>query len=289
MGYSSRYHAASLTAVFIALAIGILVGIGLADDVVSPASEELEASLRADLDEARADGDDLRGLLDREREFGSEIYPSTVADQLVGSSVALIRVGEVSDATIEDIEEALAPAGASIDATATLAVPPDLESLADEAGPRFPGVASGGEPLVDLGTVAGAGIAGGNPLLKRVRSTLFSRFNGELEGIDRVVLVGDLPEDLEPADRENAEALLGGLLEGIQRTSLGAIAAERTSTDPTTLTPYMAAGISTADHVDLVAGRIALVRALLGDHGNYGVKEGADRFLPELIQPATLP
>jgi len=29
MGYSGRYHAASLAAVFIALAIGILIGVGL--------------------------------------------------------------------------------------------------------------------------------------------------------------------------------------------------------------------------------------------------------------------
>ena len=48
MGYSGRYHAASLAAVFVALAIGILIGVGLADDVVSGASQELEDSLRND-------------------------------------------------------------------------------------------------------------------------------------------------------------------------------------------------------------------------------------------------
>ena len=63
MGYSGRYHAASLAAVFVALAIGILIGVGLADDVVSGASEELEDSLRGDLDEANAETDDLRSQL----------------------------------------------------------------------------------------------------------------------------------------------------------------------------------------------------------------------------------
>ena len=65
MGYSGRYHAASLAAVFVALAIGILIGIGLADDVVSSASEELEDSLRSDLDEAEARVDDLEAELDQ--------------------------------------------------------------------------------------------------------------------------------------------------------------------------------------------------------------------------------
>ena len=35
MGYSARYHAASLAAVFLALAVGILIGVGLGDNVVS--------------------------------------------------------------------------------------------------------------------------------------------------------------------------------------------------------------------------------------------------------------
>ncbi|KAA0265663.1 MAG: copper transporter, partial [Acidobacteria bacterium] len=70
MGYSGRYHAASLAAVFIALAVGILIGIGLADDVVSSASEELEASLRSDLKAAQGEAEELRGALERSDKFG---------------------------------------------------------------------------------------------------------------------------------------------------------------------------------------------------------------------------
>jgi hypothetical protein len=35
LGYSARYHAASLVAVFLALAVGILIGAGLGDNLVS--------------------------------------------------------------------------------------------------------------------------------------------------------------------------------------------------------------------------------------------------------------
>ena len=49
MGYSARYHAASLAAVFLALAVGILVGVGFVSDVVSGTAEDLEQSLKSDL------------------------------------------------------------------------------------------------------------------------------------------------------------------------------------------------------------------------------------------------
>ena len=59
MGYSSRYHAASLAAVFAALAIGILIGAGFGQDVVSNTSDSLKKSLEGDLRDARAEIDDL--------------------------------------------------------------------------------------------------------------------------------------------------------------------------------------------------------------------------------------
>ena len=49
MGYSGRYHAASLAAVFLALAIGILIGVGLGHNVLSGAQKDLEQSLKSDL------------------------------------------------------------------------------------------------------------------------------------------------------------------------------------------------------------------------------------------------
>ena len=52
-GYSARYHAASLAAVFLALAIGILIGVGFGDDVVSGTTEDLEESLQSDVQDAR--------------------------------------------------------------------------------------------------------------------------------------------------------------------------------------------------------------------------------------------
>ena len=59
--FSFRYHAMSLGAVFLALGIGVLLGVALGENgVVSGASKNLEKSLRGDLDNARSTNSDLR-------------------------------------------------------------------------------------------------------------------------------------------------------------------------------------------------------------------------------------
>src|SRR5918999_1319458 len=80
MGNSARYHAASLAAVFLALAVGILIGAEFGDDVVSGTRENLEQSLTGDLESARERADELAGQLDRSREFGerTDSEPSSI-------------------------------------------------------------------------------------------------------------------------------------------------------------------------------------------------------------------
>ena len=51
--FTARYHAISLVAVFLALGIGVLLGVALGEEgIVSGASRDLEKSLRGDLDQA---------------------------------------------------------------------------------------------------------------------------------------------------------------------------------------------------------------------------------------------
>ena len=56
MGYSARYHATSLIAVFLALAIGILVGAEFGGDALTSTRKDLEHSLVGNLQDARARG-----------------------------------------------------------------------------------------------------------------------------------------------------------------------------------------------------------------------------------------
>ena len=63
MGYSARYHAISLIAVFLALAIGILIGAEFGGDALNSTRKNLEHSLIGNLQDARSRADQLSGEL----------------------------------------------------------------------------------------------------------------------------------------------------------------------------------------------------------------------------------
>jgi len=112
MGYSARYHAASLAAVFLALAIGILIGSQWGSDVLNNTREDLESSLTSDLNEARSDIDDLNQELDQSSSFGNAVYPLLTEGRLRNRQIGLIGLGSLPSSVTDSIETALDPTGA---------------------------------------------------------------------------------------------------------------------------------------------------------------------------------
>lgn len=285
MGYSGRYHAASLAAVFVALAIGILIGIGLADDVVSTASDEVESSLRGDLDERNAQVEDLEAQLEGQQRFAEQAGPALVAGRLARQRVAVIALGDLPDGeTAEDAQRAIEKAGGELTSVAVLDLPPDLDALREAVSDRLPAGARGAPISAEqLGSAIGRQLASDGPLIEVVREQLFSRFNGDLTGLDRVVFVSLPPDELQADLSGEGRAFEAALIRAIDEAAAGTAGAERTSTDPTTLAPFSAAGIATVDNVEQAPGQVALVFALLGADGDFGIKEGADSLLPDLL------
>src|SRR5918994_985852 len=95
MGYSARYHATSLIAVFIALAVGILVGAEFGGDALNSTRRDLEHSLVGNLQDARSRADELSGELNRANEFGERVYPVLTRDRLEGRRIAIVALGEL--------------------------------------------------------------------------------------------------------------------------------------------------------------------------------------------------
>lgn len=285
MGYSGRYHAASLAAVFIALAVGILIGIGLADDVVSSASEELEASLRSDLKAAQGEAEELRGALERSDKFGQQILAEVLGGRLVGRRVALVGLGGADVELTSATREAVETADGELAAVAEVALPPDEEALLDDLPGRYARLRLDGDPLAAIGRAVGRQLSGGGPLIDALAPDLFTRFSGNLRGVDAIVITRSPPEDLAGAERDAADGFENALLGSVAGPSADVAGAELTTTDPSTLGPIIEAGIPTVDHLDLPAGKVGLVYELTGVDGNFGVKEEARGYLPDFGRP----
>jgi hypothetical protein len=284
MGYSARYHATSLIAVFIALAVGILVGAEFGGDALTNTRRDLEHSLVGNLQDARSRADDLNADLNRADEFSERVYPVLTRERLLGRRIAILALGNLPSDITGEVEEALAPTGGRLVGVGVVREPADINGLAEDlAQTRLADLRTNPDALTELGTGLGRQLVKGGTLPEVVRGHLFSRTSGSFGGLDGVIVVRDQPEEMGMAQREKTNQLEAGLMNGITATRVPAVGVE-TSTDDTSNVPFFqSSDLASVDDVDMKAGQLAMVFAMLGADGSFGIKGSADQLLPDLL------
>jgi Copper transport outer membrane protein, MctB len=292
LGYSARYHVASLAAVFLALGIGILIGTGLGKNVVNDTTRKLESSLKGDLESARAQASSLRGQLRQQQEFAQAVYPALTRKALAGARLAVIALGGLDDSLRSDIEHVLGlhnGTGARLREFAVVREPPDLAGLnADLRGTHIHPLRRGNGSLPKLGRRAGHALLFGGPFFRRVSGSLLARRSGNPGGIGGVVVARTSPPDQRPAAAAATSELEAGILDGLAAAGVPAVGVERTDADPSSMSLFHGHGLTTVDDLDLTAGQVSLVYALRGARGSFGIGAEATRLLPPLrriLQP----
>jgi hypothetical protein len=286
MGYSARYHATSLIAVFLALAVGILIGAEFGGDALTETRKNLENSLVGNLQDARGRVEDLNGELGHAEEFDEKVYPVLTRDRLQGKRIALVAFGSLPGEITSAVEEALGPTGAKLVGVGVVREPVDTAGLAEGlANTRFSELATEPEQMNELGTGVGRQIVIGGTLPEVVRGGLFTHASGEFGALDGVIVVRTQPEGMGPVQRSTANALETSMLNGIAATKVPTVGVESTSTEPSSISFFQANDLSSVDDIETTAGEVAMVYALLGEEGSFGVKSSADRLLPDLTNP----
>jgi Copper transport outer membrane protein, MctB len=287
MGYSARYHATSLVAVFLALAIGILIGAEFGGDALTNTRKDLEHSLTGNLQDARERADELSTELGRSNEFADRVYPVLVRNQLRGQRIGVVALGNLPGGTSSAVEDTLGPTGARLVGVGVVREPVDLHALAgDLSKTRFADILRNPDALTEFGVGVGRQLVRGGTLLERVRSHLFSRASGNFGALDGVIVVHQPPEDMGPVQRGAAGRLESALMSGIAGTRTPTVGVETSTAEPSSVSFFGGNDLSSVDDVDLAAGRVATVFALLGAEGSFGIKGSADRLLPDLLESA---
>lgn len=282
--FDFRYHALSLVAVFVALAVGLLLGVAIGDaGLVSSGEQKLRENLRGDVNDARAQARDAEARLATQRSYQDEAYPALVAHRLQGARIALIGLGGLERSALTNVKAALQDTGGTVASSSIIAEPIDLDGLAKRAkGTRYEALKDEPALAQDLGFRLGTQWLAGGDLLARERRALLSTFSGDLKGHEGVVLVR---EDVElPKDQAAAtKAFEKGLIAGLSRFNVPVVGIEMSSTKPSHIAWYKDHGVSSVDNLDETAGKTALVFLLAGaqqGHRAYGFKSGADDILP---------
>lgn len=291
--FDFRYHVVSLAAVFLALVIGIVVGIGLSgrgviDDAERENLNDRISELTSQRDQAREQATAAGRRQAAMDDFAAGTYPALVAGRLTGVNVTVLFVGPL-DGSSDAIGQAVGDAGGRIVRLRSIRVPLERDAVADalarnrQLQSRYD---ERGE-LDDLGRdLARELVAGGKaPLWDALSDVLVEEREGSSTApADAVVVARSVAPQ-----RGATKDFLAGLYRGFARAGVPAVGVQLAAPEQSAIPAFARNGLSTVDSIDTGAGKLALVVLLAGAaKGDYGVEDTAtDGVLPPLSQAAS--
>jgi hypothetical protein len=292
--FDYRYHALSLAAVLLALAVGVVIGVAIGDsNLVSSAKSGIVHDLSSEVSGAKHQADQLRTQLSSEEAFASDLYPIAVHGLLSGRSIGLVFLGASSNTVNGLARNAVTQAGGDLVTVVAVREPLDLPGLArGAAGTRYAALGADrsriGTQLVErFGVLAGRQLVSGGlvsrELLGRERGHLLSAFDGQLGRLEGVVLMRADPTGMIGEQLQAAGAFQSGLIRGVAAVGVPIVGVELSGTEPSQVPWYQAQDISSVDDLEATSGQAALVYALTGSRGAYGRKPTANSLLPNVV------
>ncbi|WP_168801561.1 copper transporter [Glycomyces buryatensis] len=303
-----RYHLVSLTAVFLALTVGLILGTAALN---GPAIEVLEAntqSLRDSNAQYRAEIESLEAQLEDDQSFATEIAPTYLTGQLTDQNILVVALPGVETEVVDGVQQMLDYAGAGSAGTISILDdyfdPTNTDQLADlvervtpdtvEAPVTYDGVEAMSYVLaaVTTGTVDGKAVeiedgditTAITGLEELSMITVADQPSGAATGV--IVLGGQAFTDSDAEDRNAGVVSLATAYAGDAPTVYGATSAVG---DDNPVNTFRAEDsqvvISTVDNVASPQGQIAAVVSLGdlisdGTEHDLGTGEGAEGLLP---------
>jgi copper transport outer membrane protein MctB len=299
-----RYHVVSLTAVFLALAIGLVVGTTALN---GPAAETLSnqvKQMRSQNDQYRDKVNQLTDEAGRQEQFAREATPYLVRDKLVGRRVLLITTSDAEKQYADQMMQTLALVGAKV--TGQLSVqqkfldPANNEQLLDLADRSLPpGVT--GLPANSNGVETSSALLAAvlmdraTAVPAEARRTVLAAFRDfirpgqEVTGpAETVLLLAGAPY----ADRDAAKlnAALVHVADQFDKAAPLVVAGDGVGGDGNLIKalrgdPALSKSVSTVDNIATPQGRVvtalAIVEQFEGRAGHYGIGGGATSFMPK--------
>lgn len=284
-----RYHLLSLAAVFLALGLGVLVGISLSDNgAVTTGQDRLVEDIQQDVDGLRTQNSALERDKAVNLRFQDDSFPFVVGGHLQGKRVALVVSNKAGDDVQRKISSAIHAAGAQVMSTTVLNARMDPVAVAAKlkadlkTEPQWASADEKSTPALlgtDLAREIGRGGAKALPLLQGIAVDSMAG-NYELP-VEWVVLVTRADDEQSPAYSELEKYFLLDLKE------LGVMPAGCEPEDaPRSEIPlFLSVDVSSVDNIDTRIGQVSLVFVLGGEKGAFGVKPTADMLIPILRNP----
>lgn len=312
-----RYHLVSLVSVFLALAVGIVLGAGPLRESIGDTLTQQVNALRQEKDGLRADVATKNASIEHRDDFITAVAPELVSDRLTDRTVAIVRLPGVEDTTVDSVVDTLGLSGATVTARVQLTdawTDADKRLLREQTASQLVAGVPGGvqgedadsrlDALLARALLSGAP-AGPAPVDQSARGILSGLDGADLVKVDgdvnsladlTLVLAPGVPEATgQPAPQATAASDLSQAYVDLAR-SLDAVGGTVVSGPASSATKggfvqavrsddAAAREVSTVDSGGTPMGEVAAVRALRqqadGAAGQYGSGDGAAAPLPE--------
>lgn len=280
--FDLRYHVASLVAVFVALIVGILVGVGLAGSGVNKTDLSLAQAQRNKAQSDAAQAQTQVSQLQKTQKAFQLAYPAVMRNLLADRHIGVLYIGSVDSGVNKSITDTLQDAGAG-PATRVLSLsvpvdPQNVDTVLFGKGPKFVRYV-GNDKLESLGNALGTEFTAGGqtPLWKALGRQLITERTGNARlPVDGVVVV----RTAKPQQGDTMR-FLRGLYSGLATTGIPVVGVENSNTKLSAVKVFHARGFSAVDDMDEMTGRAALALLLAGaQSGTYGTGDDADAILP---------
>jgi len=265
VGFDFRQHVAGLVSVFLALVVGIFIGIALSRQ------ERVEVRMNEVVEESKRLGEEnvnLRGQLkEAEREverraaLEKSALPGLVGGQLTGAKIALIYIDDAKRIKFEcELSTALMVSGANIVSETTLSK--DFEASVARIKPTQSeelGTGPDASPPKVAARVAELVVACDEKGLRQLSSLGLARASSSLRSVPQAVVVFAQPRQ---EDGGRPQAVDIPLLNALEAAGVQAVVGLGHGVPDATVALYRQKGVVVIESADTIPGQVELVGAL---------------------------
>ncbi len=253
-----RYRVISLISVFLALAIGVLLGTAMADrGVISDQLQNEVTNIQNQLDQQQRLIAERDARLSTLQESVQSMSEAMISGKLQGVNVALVYGPWVNEEVAQNLQSTLSDAGANLTSFEQLSAP----APGEVTGPDNPGT----------------------EVLYRNRATETLGTPGSPNAPEVVIFLGGgvPPQDAPAGSVETLTAAERAMFEVWLEAGVRVVAAEPVDTARSEIPLFQDVGVTSVDNVDQAAGQAAVVQlANSFQDGSYGVKPSASSAFP---------
>ncbi|HQA59745.1 MAG: copper transporter [Tepidanaerobacteraceae bacterium] len=282
-----KYLVITVISIFLALGIGILIGIQIdSQDIILEQQEITVQRMENKLDELNRINLDLQNELgelttinDIHENYIKNVFPDYIKNKLLGLHIIILETTD--EYTYASMRQALKTAGAQV--TSVTIISDKILNMSESEIAQLKEYFG----IADNVNIIQA-------ILKRIAETVGGKYepddiafliergiiyvNGDLQQpADYVVLTGGSSKE------DNKHEIIDiPLIKELKKLSLPLAGVETTNVEISYIDIYKKQQLSTVDNVDTAIGQTSLVLVIKGKEGHYGVKKSAQALMPYL-------